>query len=782
MFLVRMSFVELYNNNFRNLLEHSAAASPAHEPHQSSPWSPDPTAKGAKSGKIEIRETKTTGVILTGPNLRFPVTSAAEVYRLVAAGNRSRAVGATNCNEHSSRSHSILTFYIESRTGGCGNTGGASSATATGGAGGASAEVRMGKLHLVDLAGSERISLSGAEGDTLVETQNINLSLATLGNVLSALSRNATARTPSASIDGPALVPVPYRNSKLTHLLKDSLGGNSKTLMVTTLRTTPHFYRQSLVSLMYATRAKHIRNCTAVNMDTHGDSSIHQVSADMHNLKQRLQERTVEFERLRDLAAGGQQENEQLRKQLEGLGQANEREKKEMEAKLAGVIHNQAGQMASQRRLASTLQNEVETYQEKCAKQAAEIQKQGAEIHNLRNQVDFLEKTRSGAGATQAEVAEMQSVLEAWQAQATGAQRELLLVSEKLKAVTDARGRDKTRMQGLEADLSRLRQDREALEAAGTRAASSQAAAAEETQRLRAALLEKETECASMLTHRNELEAGLQAARDSVIRAEVNARDQTRALGAQVESLQADVKGMAEEKSALAEAKARAESEARSVATSATEVAEAVGRREAEHKHQLAELAMHHARVIEQHQTEVATAKAANEQLRAEVETIPQLRAVHDKEAATSKAEYTDLQSKHDKLAEQLGRFQSSVVAMQEEVGAHRQRTYRLSRGLCYCPCRRLSPASPASPNQDLIPSHPRPRPWYRKAIGRPRSGRPRLNDLSRSWPSRRRGEPRPRPAGSRGSNGARCSSRSCGGRATARPGKPGCWRRRIVR
>ena len=675
MFLVRMSFVELYNNKFRNLLEHSAVASPALEPHQSSPWSPDPMAKGAKSGKIEIRETKTTGVILTGPNLRFPVTSAAEVYRLVAAGNRARAVGATNCNEHSSRSHSVLTFYIESRTGGGGGSAGVGTAAA--GAAGASAEVRMGKLHLVDLAGSERISLSGAEGDTLVETQNINLSLATLGNVLSALSRNATARSSSASIDGPALVPVPYRNSKLTHLLKDSLGGNSKTLMVTTLRTTPQFYRQSLVSLMYATRAKHIRNCTAVNMDTHGDSSIHQVSADMHNLKQRLQERTVEFERLRDLAAGGQQENELLRKQLEGLGQANEREKKEMEAKLSGVIHNQAGQMASQRRLASTLQNEVETYQEKCAKQAAEIQKQGAEIHNLRNQVDFLEKTRSGAGATQAEVAEMQSVLEAWQAQATGAQRELLLVSEKLKAVTDARSRDKARVQGLEADLSRLRQDREALEAAGTRAANSQAAAAEETQQLRAALLEKEAECASILAHRDEIEAGLQAARDSVVLAEVNARDQKRSLVAQVEALQAEAKVMGEEKRALAEAKARAESEARSVATSATEVADAVGRREqqreAEHKQQLAELAMHHARVTEQHQTEVATAKAANEQLRAEVETIAQLRAVHEEEAATLKVECAGLQSKHDKLAEQLGRFQSSVVAMQEEVSTLRQ-------------------------------------------------------------------------------------------------------------
>ena len=135
---------------------------------------------------------------------------------IIAAGNESRAVGSTNCNEHSSRSHSILTLYVESRN-----------------SSGDDAEVRVRKLHLVDLAGSERVSLSGAEGGTLVETQNINLSLTALGDVLSALSRNATTRTRHESHQ-----PVPYRNSKLTHLLKDSLGGNSKTLMIATLQNS----------------------------------------------------------------------------------------------------------------------------------------------------------------------------------------------------------------------------------------------------------------------------------------------------------------------------------------------------------------------------------------------------------------------------------------------------------------------------------------------------------------------------------------------------------------
>ena len=105
----------------------------------------------------------------------------------------------------------------------------------------------------------------GAEGETLVEAQNINLSLALLGDVLAALSRNAT-RPKSQSPRPPE--PVPYRNSKLTHLLKDSLGGNSKTLMITNLRAHRDYYRQSLVSLMYASRARKITNATRVNVDS----------------------------------------------------------------------------------------------------------------------------------------------------------------------------------------------------------------------------------------------------------------------------------------------------------------------------------------------------------------------------------------------------------------------------------------------------------------------------------------------------------------------------------
>jgi hypothetical protein len=261
MFLVHISYVELYNNIFRNLL------------HDLGNRNADDRLK-----KIEIHENKRSGVHLTGPsNLRLAVTNVEQALRFVAHGTRARAVGTTNLNEHSSRSHSILTFHIESRE--------------------RQSVVRMGKLHLVDLAGSERISLSGAEGDTLVEAQNINLSLTNLGIVLSALSSQSEAGSHSRCV-------VPYRNSKLTYFLKDSLGGNSKTLMITNLRVEAanyqevrqlivlrcygltcagmaHLSLQSLVSVLYSSRAKKIKNRSAINMDTIGDSSMQKVGLDV---------------------------------------------------------------------------------------------------------------------------------------------------------------------------------------------------------------------------------------------------------------------------------------------------------------------------------------------------------------------------------------------------------------------------------------------------------------------------------------------------------------------
>jgi hypothetical protein len=151
-FYVRLSYVELYNNNFRNLLEFASKELTLRDNkandeaiHHDSTFGMGMKGKS----KIEVRESQSAGVFLAGPNLRIPVTTAPEAFALISRGNKSRAVGATQCNDVSSRSHAVLTVHVESRVS-CAGAGGAS-------------ELRLGKMHLVDLAGSERVSMSGAE-------------------------------------------------------------------------------------------------------------------------------------------------------------------------------------------------------------------------------------------------------------------------------------------------------------------------------------------------------------------------------------------------------------------------------------------------------------------------------------------------------------------------------------------------------------------------------------------------------------------------------------------
>lgn len=188
-FLVRASFLEIYNEDIRDLLLAKPTAPP--------PFG-DPR-RGAPHG-LELKEHSESGVYVKDLS-SVVVKSAAELEQLLAIGNKHRATGSTLMNEHSSRSHAIFTITIE--------------ACAVDQAG--KEHFVAGKLHLVDLAGSERLSRTKAEGDRLKEATKINLSLSALGNCISAL------------VDGKGgSGHVPYRDSKLTRLLQDSLGGNAK--------------------------------------------------------------------------------------------------------------------------------------------------------------------------------------------------------------------------------------------------------------------------------------------------------------------------------------------------------------------------------------------------------------------------------------------------------------------------------------------------------------------------------------------------------------------------
>ena len=164
--------------------------------------------------------------------------SVPDLQRLLDAGCKNRKTGETAMNKDSSRSHSIFTIYIEtSETGPTGET-----------------TFKVGKMNLVDLAGSERQSKTHATGERLKEANQINLSLSALGNVISAL------------VDGKSKH-IPYRTSKLTRLLQDSLGGNTKTVMIAALSPADYNFDETLSTLRYASRAKNIQNKPTVNED-----------------------------------------------------------------------------------------------------------------------------------------------------------------------------------------------------------------------------------------------------------------------------------------------------------------------------------------------------------------------------------------------------------------------------------------------------------------------------------------------------------------------------------
>jgi hypothetical protein len=231
-FLVRASYLEIYNEDIRDLLNINAK-------------------------KLDIKERADTGVYVKDLST-FVVKDAQEIENLMNVGNKNRSVAFTQMNATSSRSHSIFTITVEASE----NIDGQE-------------HLRAGKLHLVDLAGSERQAKTGASGDRLKEASKINLSLSALGNVISAL------------VDGKSSH-IPYRDSKLTRLLQDSLGGNAKTLMIATLSPASYNYEETNSTLRYANRAKNIKNKPKVNEDPK-DAMLREFQEEIKRLKCQLE-------------------------------------------------------------------------------------------------------------------------------------------------------------------------------------------------------------------------------------------------------------------------------------------------------------------------------------------------------------------------------------------------------------------------------------------------------------------------------------------------------------
>uniref|UniRef100_A0A3Q3KCD8 Kinesin family member 13Bb n=1 Tax=Monopterus albus TaxID=43700 RepID=A0A3Q3KCD8_MONAL len=235
-----VSYMEIYNEKVRDLL--------------------DP--KGSQQA-LRVREHKVLGPYVDGLS-RLAVASCQDIKSLMSEGNKSRTVAATNMNEESSRSHAVFNIVLthtlkDLQSGTCGE--------------------KVSKLSLVDLAGSERAAKTGAVGERLKEGSNINKSLSTLGLVISALADQGAGSNKNKF--------VPYRDSVLTWLLKDSLGGNSRTAMIATISPAADNYDETLSTLRYADRAKNIVNHAVVNEDPNA-RIIRQLREEVEKLKEQL--------------------------------------------------------------------------------------------------------------------------------------------------------------------------------------------------------------------------------------------------------------------------------------------------------------------------------------------------------------------------------------------------------------------------------------------------------------------------------------------------------------
>ena len=230
-FFLRCSFVEIYNEEVRDLL-------------------------GNKDKKLDIREDPKKGTILRDLNY-VTIKSPSDIEKCLEKGNKNRHVGQTSMNDQSSRSHSLFTVYLEIEE------------KAENG----NSRIKSGKLNLVDLAGSERVGKTNATGQTFDEGKKINLSLTALGSVIDALSQNRKY--------------VPYKDSKLTRLLADSLGGNTKTVMFANISPASYNYDETLGTLRYASRAKLIKNAPVVNEDPK-DALLRKYEEEIKALKEKL--------------------------------------------------------------------------------------------------------------------------------------------------------------------------------------------------------------------------------------------------------------------------------------------------------------------------------------------------------------------------------------------------------------------------------------------------------------------------------------------------------------
>ncbi|KAL0226918.1 hypothetical protein P9112_014242 [Eukaryota sp. TZLM1-RC] len=246
-FLIRASYLQIYNEVISDLL------------------SPD-------KSNLSIREDRKKGVYVEGLS-EWVVRTPAEIYGLMERGSHFRATASTRMNEVSSRSHAIFMIIVEQleelEDGNLNSSGSREQC------------FRIGKLNLVDLAGSERVRLTRATGRRLDESKKINQSLSALGNVIAALTDQTKTRSH-----------IPYRDSKLTRVLEDSLGGNCRTVMMAMISPALESFNESLSTLKFANRAKNIQNDACINEDLDQKALLRKYERELAKLRSQLATRS----------------------------------------------------------------------------------------------------------------------------------------------------------------------------------------------------------------------------------------------------------------------------------------------------------------------------------------------------------------------------------------------------------------------------------------------------------------------------------------------------------
>lgn len=228
--------------------------------------------------RLDIRNNSQLNGLNVPDACLVPVKCTQDVLDLMKIGQKNRAVGATALNERSSRSHSVLTVHVRGKEL-------------------LSGSILKGCLHLVDLAGSERVDKSEAVGERLKEAQHINRSLSALGDVISALAQKSTH--------------IPYRNSKLTQVLQDSLGGHAKTLMFVHINPEVNSIGETISTLKFAERVASIELGAARSNKETGE--IRDLKEEISNIKLALERKEAELEQLKSGSARGTIESQRTR-------------------------------------------------------------------------------------------------------------------------------------------------------------------------------------------------------------------------------------------------------------------------------------------------------------------------------------------------------------------------------------------------------------------------------------------------------------------------------------